>query len=195
MESIGNMRSKSLLPIDEINNLKPRLIELKENGNFNTEEIEDSVLDLLIMSYVFGCDAVNEDLETEIAPKTEQMQESIYKPIADKTFVERIREYVRDEDIESIMRVADTESHRVYNEGQFNTANNSGLNVNKTWVTMLDERVRDTHVFLEGVSVALNEKFYTYDGDSAYYPSGFESASENCNCRCELQFSKVGEMP
>jgi hypothetical protein len=59
----------------------------------------------------------------------------------------------------------------------------------KTWVTMMDDRVRDTHDYLEGETVGIGEDFYTYDGDHASAPGLFELAENNVNCRCELLFS------
>ena len=54
----------------------------------------------------------------------------------------------------------------------------------KQWRTMEDERVRDTHVYLDGVKAASDERFYTYDGDSARFPGDFSKAQNNINCRC-----------
>lgn len=184
--------------MDELNLLKTKIqneiARSDEDGNdVDIPYLIDSVLDILIMSYVFGCESANEDLETSIKPQAEEMQSSIYKVIEGKTFEDRVREYGESKDIEKIMRVAETESHRVYNDSQFATAKQSGLKVKKTWSTMLDERVRDTHEFLEGVTLDLDERFYTLDGDSALQPGGFESASGNCNCRCELILSKEQE--
>jgi hypothetical protein len=55
----------------------------------------------------------------------------------------------------------------------------------------MDNRVRDTHFYLEGMTVDINDKFYTYDGDSAYRPGGFEKAENNCGCRCLLMYSRL----
>jgi hypothetical protein len=49
---------------------------------------------------------------------------------------------------------------------------------------MMDEKVRDTHKYLEGMTVALDEEFYTYDGDHAPAPHGFTKVENNANCRC-----------
>ena len=54
----------------------------------------------------------------------------------------------------------------------------------KTWETMKDDRVRDEHQYLDGVSVGINDRFYTDDGDSAMYPGDFENPALNINCRC-----------
>lgn len=52
-----------------------------------------------------------------------------------------------------------------------------------------DEKVRDTHQYLEGMTVGIDEDFWTYDNDHASAPGMFEFAENNVNCRCELLFS------
>lgn len=60
--------------------------------------------------------------------------------------------------------------------------------VEKVWATMEDERVRETHSFLDGVGVPLDTLFFTIDGDSARYPGDFTKAENNTNCRCTLTY-------
>jgi uncharacterized protein with gpF-like domain len=57
----------------------------------------------------------------------------------------------------------------------------------KRWRTMNDDRVRDTHDYLEGMVVPFSERFYSYDGDSAEYPGGFALPENNINCRCVVE--------
>lgn len=188
------MRKQSKLPIDELNVFQQYIekISSSEIEEMDPLEIEDTLEDLLVMAYVFGTDAANEDLETNIDVDIEFMDISINKTIADKTWRERLREAIsRNDNVAyEIQRIAETESHRIYNEAMFDTAVKSGLPINKKWVTMLDNKVRETHDLLEGVSVKLDERFYTNDGDSALMPGGFERADNNINCRCELKFFK-----
>lgn len=88
---------------------------------------------------------------------------------------------------EEAIRLIETESHRDYNTGVYDAAVKSGkTNVRKKWVTMMDGRVRDTHEYLEGMEVGINDRFYTYDGDSAMYPGGFALPQNNVNCRCGI---------
>lgn len=62
---------------------------------------------------------------------------------------------------------------------------------NKTWVTMLDNRVRDTHTDMEGVTIPILEPFMV--GDSLLMFPGDDSlgadASELVNCRCHVEYS------
>lgn len=184
------MRKTSLLPIDELNSLNTYLDVNIGVGNKDEDEIFDEIEDLLIMAYIGGTYSANEDLGIDIMADATQLEESINKPIAGKSWKQRVKEYLNTDDVESIKRVIDTETHRVYNDGQFDTAIASGLNVKKKWITMLDEKVRDTHNFLEGVEIPLNDKFYTIDGDSALKPGDFDLPQNNINCRCELMLSK-----
>ena len=99
-----------------------------------------------------------------------------------KTFRDRITE---DSTVDEVERIIDTESHRDYNTGVYEAAKASGiLGLQKQWQTMRDNRVRDTHDYLLGMKVGLDDRFYTYDGDSALYPGGFELPENNVNCRC-----------
>ena len=99
-----------------------------------------------------------------------------------KTFRDRITE---DTTPEEILRLIDTEAHRDYNTGVFDAAMESGKKgIRKRYNTMKDDRVRETHDYLEGMVVGLNDRFYTFDGDSALYPGGFMLPENNVNCRC-----------
>ena len=101
-----------------------------------------------------------------------------------KTFRERITE---DSTPEEVIRIIDTEAHRDYNTGVYDAAKESGKStVRKKWLTMRDDRVRDTHDYLEGMVVGLDDVFYTYDGDSARFPGDFSLPENNINCRCGI---------
>ena len=96
--------------------------------------------------------------------------ETVDKEIEGKTFRERI---------------IDTESHRDYNTAVYEAAKESGISgLKKTWNTMLDDKVRESHRFIEGVSVGLEDLFYTDNDDSALFPGGFSLPENNINCRC-----------
>ena len=179
------------LPIDELNVLTEDIAQLQAADLLTPDRAVDIVLDLLVMAYVYGIDAFNADFGTSIEPNTDEMIRSVYKPIAGETFEQRVRQYAGDGKVYDIARVADTEMHRVYNEGAFYAAQQSGLNLEKRWATMLDDRVRDTHYYLEGVTVPMNAYFYTYDGDSALYPGGFIYPQNNVNCRCVIEYIRV----
>ena len=56
---------------------------------------------------------------------------------------------------------------------------------------MLDDKVRDTHQYLEGIEVGLDDLFYSESGASAEYPGGFGDPEEDCNCRCYVTLVRV----
>ena len=159
---------------------------IAQQGKLNREEVEDTLLDILIMAYVFGNNDANDSLGTDISVDIDKMNEALYRKFEDKNFAQRIADYVFTGSVEDIMRVAETEVHRDYSAGVYDTAESSNKQVNKTWETMRDDRVRDTHYFLQGVTVGLNERFYAFDGDSARYPGDFSKAENNVNCRCYI---------
>ena len=68
-------------------------------------------------------------------------------------------------------------------------ATETGRDVYKTWQTMQDDRVRETHDYLEGMTIPLKEKFKTLDMDEADAPGGFTLPENNVNCRCWLSYS------
>lgn len=63
--------------------------------------------------------------------------------------------------------------------------------VYKTWKDVGDLRVRDTHQYLNGISVPLNDYFFSISGDYGRFPGDFKTAEENANCRCSLKYSIV----
>ena len=160
------------------------------------EDIIDELLDLYLLAFYEGSKDAAKELMIDIEPSVKDAQEVINKPIDGKTYKDRVRDYVSGNmggttgsPADAIARVAETDSVRIYNESKLLTAKKGGATT-KTWWTMEDNRVRDTHYPLDGVSVPIDGLFYTYDGDKAPAPAQFEKASNNVNCRCWLTFSK-----
>lgn len=177
----------NLLPIDELNRLKADL----QDNKLTKEETIDAVLDLLIIAFVYGNQDANESLNTEIDADMDAFMREAYRQYEGKDFVDRVSEYYDDGSVADIMRVAETDSHRLYNSGAFTTAESSGVNALKVWRTMEDERVRDEHRYLEGQKVPMDAKFYAEDGSSAYYPGGFGVPQQDCNCRCFCTYERA----
>lgn len=156
------------------------------------EDIIDELLDLYLLAYFEGSKDAAEELMIDAEPSVEDAERVINKPVADKTFRERVRGYLSGDmgettgtPAEAIARVAETDSVRIYNEAKLSTALAHGA-TEKTWHTMGDEKVRDTHELLDGVTSPIDGMFYTYDGDRAAAPGQFMDASNNVNCRCWL---------
>ena len=181
------MNERIQMLFDRLNLLQVELTEkMTIQGKLNKEETEDSLLDLLIMAYVFGNTDANESLGTDISVNIGKMEDALYRDFDGRNFAQRVADYIFTGSIPDIMRVAETEMHRDYSAGVYDTAKDSNKKVNKTWVTMQDDRVRETHFYLQGISVGIDERFYAIDGDSARYPGDFSKAENNVNCRCYL---------
>ena len=184
----------SILPFDELNVLKVRIRERFGTGQLpkrkeDEYDVIDELLDLFLLAYSMGVNVTNENLSSNWMPPVDEVMEVVDAKVAGKTWRERVRGYFSnggtEEDLE---RIADTEMHRIANEAALDAARQAGAKT-KTWVTMLDDRVRDTHDYLEGVTVGIDDDFITYDGDRASAPGLFSLASNNVNCRCELLFN------
>lgn len=180
------------LPIDELNAFSAALQAAsqpdREAKRVRVDKLLDDALDFLLIAYFNGSQDAAEMLGMEAEPNMEQARDAINKKVAGKTYKERLREYGEAGDTEAIIRVLDTDMTRIYNTGGMDTAKALGA-TKKTWFTMQDEKVRDTHVPLDGVTIPIDADFYTWDGDRAQQPCEFEKAENNVNCRCFLKYS------
>lgn len=184
---------KSRLPFDELNVLKSRMARhFGADGRIKSqddcEDIIDELLDLYLLALASAVDAVNEQFNARIEPTPQEVQDMIYRRIGGATWVDRVLTwYMTGGTAEDIMRIAETEMVRIGNTAALATAVKAGA-TSKTWQTMLDDRVRDTHIYLENTTVPIDAEFYTYDNDHAQAPGLFERPENNINCRCELAF-------
>ena len=182
----------SILPFDELNRFEATLRERFADGKLvkeDEEDIIDEMLDLFLLAYAQGNSVTNANLSSDWMPTVDEVMRVVDAKVADKTWRERAEEYFSSGgSVDDLVRIAETETHRDANTAALDTAKNAGAK-SKTWVTMLDDRVRETHDYLEGMTVGIDEDFYTYDGDHASAPGLFELAENNVNCRCELLFS------
>lgn len=190
----------NLMPYDELNTFREMATRYVNEPltQSEKEQLRDDMWEyiefLLIEAYVYGNVQAMQDLgildkDPAELINPDVMEQTINERIADKTYKQRIEEYLDDENstVEDFARVAETDATRVYNAGVVDGGKASGVpGVRKQWVTAGDERVRDAHQWLDGVIVPIDEKFYV-DGDSAMAPGGFSLPELNVNCRCELR--------
>ena len=181
-------------PWDEIHSLENKAEEALKQAR--TEDFKktvdnyiDEVKDLFEMDYMLGVWDASMQLGEIVDVVYEDIQKAVDKKIDGKDYKERIEEYFEDGTPYDIARVISTDAHRIYNEAVYEAAKTAGAST-KTWNTMADERVRDTHAYLEGVTVPLDAEFYSFNGDSTYYPGQWGIAEEDINCRCWLTYSK-----
>ena len=198
-----------LMPEDELSVVRQEIdadfaMPIEERRKRKADRI-DEILELLILSYVYGNEAANDmlfgsefleslgfDEDRPIPVDADSLNEAVYKRVSDKNWEQRITEYYDSETgtADDVYRVVDTDSHRVYNDAILNVGERSDGTVWKTWETMLDDRVRDTHEYLQSMRVPINSRFWTFDGDSARYPGDFADPQNNVNCRCRIRLSR-----
>lgn len=177
---------------DELNILTATSYQsAKGNLSNRVTQITDDILSLLIRAYKEGIEAAAKMLAYDLSVDIESMRQAVYEMIDGQTFEDRVAVHVMAGDLSSLQTLVDSEYHRVFNRAEEDAAhefqNTRGLGVTKKWVTVKDNRVRETHEYLEGMTVGLDEEFYTYDGDHASRPGKFTKASNNVNCRCVLE--------
>ena len=202
----------SILPMDELNRLNAEIRErfgdesLEKRDKREEEDIIDELLDLFLLAYATGNSVTNDNLSSNYAPSVDDVMKndnlsSNYAPsvddvmkvvdaeVAGKTWRKRVEEYFSNGGTGAdLARIADTEMHRIANAAALETARRNGART-KTWVTMMDDRVRDSHDYLLGQTVDIDEDFYTWDGAHAPAPGMFGVPEEDCNCRCECEFN------
>lgn len=145
--------------------------------------LEEDITDEMIQAYLDGhadaCEQLGVDNEVSLV----ELSNALNVIIAGRDYVQRIRD---GSDIELVQR---TEVHRMYNTAMDDVAK-TVPDAMKTWHTMEDDRVRDMHWFLDGITIPYDDYFYTLDGDYGRFPGDFQTAEENCNCRCYLTLSR-----
>lgn len=181
-----------LARLDELHIIGGRIYAETENlpKEEKKRKVADEIYEILLLAYIFGQRRVSEDAQTD----AQKAYEAIYKKVAGETFEERVARHIEEGTFteEVLQRIIETDYHRVEETAAYETAETveaeTGKKAYKRWLTMLDDRVRDTHWDIEGVEVPIGERFYTFDDDSARFPGDFEKAENNVNCRCELEY-------
>ena len=90
------------------------------------------------------------------------------------------------------MNIARTEGSALSNFAMNQSANATGLSLTKQWLTQRDGKVRNSHLFADGLEVGMNEPFII-SGYKMNYPadsSGGAPAGLVCNCRCTLIYNE-----
>lgn len=185
------MDKKAIMKWDELNLLRSSASDLI-SGYRKTKDRKavdtwcDYMEFVLCLIYMYGWNDAEEIVGT--VPFVNGLDiETVNLEIKGETYRERIQTQLDEDSLDGILRIIDTEAQRDYNTGVYDAGRNSGIReLRKKWVTMNDDRVRDTHDYLEGMEVGIDDLFYTYDGDSAYAPGGFDDPSNNVNCRCHI---------
>ena len=91
--------------------------------------------------------------------------------------------------VSAAKRIAQTESTRSTNLGAHQAyleASTLGVQVRRQWLSARDSSTRDTHAYLDGTVVGVNEEFVLPTGERGIAPASFDEPSENYNCRCTV---------
>lgn len=202
----------NLPAFDELNEIRTTISGemtemLARDKRIDRKRCEDIIFELITMGYVYGIEVAGLDLEEDLPVDAERMRDVAWKRTAGENFSDRIGNHLQafeqspmDEAAvnklaDQLSVLAETETHRAINTGEQDGADyyaeeHPQETLYKMWVTMGDDRVRDTHDYLEGAIVPKDARFYTYDGDSAKVPGGFTLPENNCGCRCLLKWIK-----
>lgn len=176
---------------DELNILRQEAIKFfsQKRKRKEIDRFCDYLDFVLCLVYAYGWKDAEEIIG--IVPLADGFDDrAVNAQIDGKTFRDRITE---DTTPEEILRLIDTEAHRDYNTAVFDAAEQSGMTgIRKRWHTMMDDRVRDPHAYMEGMAVGLRDEFYTYTGDRTLYPGGFGVPDLDINCRCYITLETGG---
>lgn len=187
-----------LLAMDELNVLTATSYYLADGEDLQAKiaQIVDDVLSLLIRAYRLGIAHASIMLGVDQEVDVKKMEEAIYWVIEGKDFTDRVADHVTTQDLAGLQNLVESEFHRVYETAIQDAAEDfvayGDFGAEKTWVTVGDEKVRATHLYLDGRTVPVEEDFYTFDGDHAAYPGGFSKPENNVNCRCTVRLTPTG---
>lgn len=189
------MLNSTLMNWDELNLLRSSAYDLVVNYRKKPDKKDvdrwcDYMEFVLCLIYDYGWKDA-EEIVGIVPFKNDLDDKCVNLDIDGETFKDRIRKQVDEQSIDGVLRIIDTEAHRDYNTAVYDAGNKSGVKgLKKTWNTMMDGRVRDTHSYLQDMEVGIDDLFYTFDGDSALAPGGFSKVENNANCRCWITLSR-----
>lgn len=71
----------------------------------------------------------------------------------------------------------------------------AGINVDKTWLSIMDMNVRDSHRHLNNTTVPINSSFQSFHGPIRFPHDPEAALEEICGCRCRLAVHLHGKAP
>lgn len=104
---------------------------------------------------------------------------------------ERLQRQYGDFSVRRAMTIARTEVVAASNSGSHFAAEQTGLEYERVWLSSRDDRVRDDHADMDGVTAAKAEPFEAPDGSQMMFPGDTSlgaDASQTINCRCTETF-------
>jgi len=181
-----------ILPLDELNVLKGKYETSGTDTpmtDFDLYDIIDDLLDIFLLAMANGVNSINEQFGTDYEPSAEAIEKIIYEKIDGATWKDRIETWYKEGGTSAdIMRIAETEAHRIGEETAYTAAKAVGAK-SKTWICMMLPTSRDSHTYLNNTTVGIEDYFYSFRGGKTLYPGQFGEAYEDVNCLCELKYS------
>lgn len=87
------------------------------------------------------------------------------------------------------LRIARTETTTAANYGAFKAAENTGYEMIKEWISVMDDRTRHDHIIEDGQKVGQYESFIMADGSELLFPGDQTAPGKQViNCRCTYSF-------
>lgn len=182
---MDQVRQRLALKFDELNTLTTML----SYGGFDKDYARQLFRDCLEDAYIEGFASAEYMLQQEEDIEDDLLFFALEKEYDGESIYTKFDDYYEQNDAEKLKVLVESEFHRVYSQGGLDMAEATGRDVYKTWQTMQDDRVRETHDYLEGMTIPVKEKFKTLDMDEADAPGGFTLPENNVNCRCWLSYS------
>lgn len=180
----------TLFPFDEVNALTQKLVEAQKSPDTDekrsmVDKLLDEVEEMLEMDYFYGVLDASKGIGRSIDPDVWEAERLINEKFEGRDYRQRLTDYIYHGNEYDIKRVLETDAHRVYNGAVWNSGRRAGA-TQKTWNCMMLPTSRDTHVYLDGVTVGIDDEFYNYRGESTLYPGQWGIADQDVNCECWL---------
>ena len=182
---MDQVRQRLALKFDELNTLTTML----SYGGFDKDYARQLFRDCLEDAYIEGFASAEYMLQQEEDIEDDLLFFALEKEYDGESIYTKFDNYYEQNDAEKLKVLVESEFHRVYSQGGLDMAEATGRDVYKTWQIMQDDRVRETHDYLEGMTIPVREKFKTLDMDEADAPGGFTLPENNVNCRCWLSYT------
>ncbi len=179
------------LDFDELHVFAEETFAHRENetAEQRRKRIEDDILDFLLDMYLLGF--LSTGLPDIGEPDPARIRAVLYQEIAGENIIDRILKHIEEDSAPLFGMLIESEAHRVSEQGGRDAAKNcerAGHGVFKIWNTMEDDRVRATHDYIQGYRAPIDVPIYTFDGDYAQCPGGFQNVENNAGCRCWLTY-------
>ena len=114
--------------------------------------------------------------------------ERVCEDIVDNTLAKIDVEYMTS--AERSIVIAETETNNAANYDGYEEAKEDGK-TQKVWVTMADQKVRQTHMDIDGMTIGIDELFDVGEAQMRFpcdEEMAYDFPSEVVNCRCHLEY-------